>query len=303
MKDKREVLVIANAAAGSAKDEDVDLVLAVLADLASTEVIVPDSGDDMAAALRGAGGRDVVVMGGDGSLNWVLSTCVADDLFEYIGSIGLVPMGTGNDFARGTGLPLDLREAARVAVFGNQQECDLLVDDDGNVVMNAVHVGIAAVATANAEGFKDVMGAAGYAAGAMKAGATSGGWELNVWVDGKEVVGDNEDVLMVTVAVGASVGGGTRVAPDAEHSDRKADVMIATAMGAWDRATFATDLRRGKHVERDDVFVVQGSEITVESADPDKTFLVNADGDLGERYNSRTWTLRPAVWVCRTVVE
>ncbi|MBW8172613.1 hypothetical protein K0651_06060 [Ornithinimicrobium sp. Arc0846-15] len=299
MTDKREVLVIANAAAGSAKDEDVDLVLAVLAELASTEVVVPDSGEEMAAALRGAGGRDVVVMGGDGSLNWVLSTCAAEELFEHIGSIGLVPMGTGNDFARGMGLPMDLGQAAQTAVSGEPQDCDLLVDDDGNVVMNAVHVGIAAVATANAEGFTDAMGAAGYAAGAMKAGATRGGWELNVKVDGEEVVGDDQDVLMVTIAVGASVGGGTQVAPDAEHTDRKADVMIATAMGAWDRATFAADLRRGKHIERDDVFVVQGTEITVESADPDKRFLVNADGDLGDRCHSRTWTLRPSAWVCR----
>ncbi|MBW8172607.1 hypothetical protein K0651_06030 [Ornithinimicrobium sp. Arc0846-15] len=197
------------------------------------------------------------------------------------------------------GLPLDLREAAQVAVSGQSQECDLLVDEDGNVVMNAVHAGIAAAATGNAEGFKDVLGAAGYAAGALKADATSGGWELNVKVDGEEVVGDDQDVLMVTVAIGASVGGGTRVAPEASHSDRKASVMIATALGAWDRATFAADLRRGKHVDRDDVMVLHGTQITVESADPDKTFLVNADGDLGERYHSRTWTLRPGAWVCR----
>ncbi len=300
MNDKPSILVIANAAAGSASDEDTDLVLDALAEHAQTEVIVPDGEDEMVEALRGADGRDVVVMGGDGSLNWVLSTCIEHDLFGGLGAIGLVPMGTGNDFARGMGLPLDLHEAAKVAVRGKRMDCDLLVDEDGNVVMNAVHAGIAAAATQQAAGLKGTIGTAGYAVGAFSAGMSTKGWEVAVYVDGTEVLDEDHDALMVTVAVGASVGGGTRVAPDAEHTDRKADVMIATALGAWDRASFAVDLRRGQHVERDDVMIVQGTEVTVEAVDPDKEFLVNVDGDIGESYRRRTWTLQPQAWVCRT---
>lgn len=293
------VVVIANAAAGSAAQEEVDRALQALAEHAHTDVVVPDGDEEMVQALRSADGRDVVVMGGDGSLNWVLTTCWHHDLFGGIGSVGLVPMGTGNDFARGAGLPLDIAEAAQIAVDGQRIECDVLTDDDGHLVMNAVHTGIAAAATSKAENVKGAIGAAGYAVGAMTAGMSTTGWELVVRVDGEEVLDDTQDALMVTIAVGGSVGGGTRVAPDAEHSDRKADVMIATAIGAWDRATFAADLRRGQHVQRDDVVVVQGTQITVESADPDKDFLVNADGDLGERYRERTWTLHPRIWVCR----
>ncbi|MGB3827675.1 MAG: diacylglycerol kinase family protein [Ornithinimicrobium sp.] len=299
MSDLPSVLVIANAAAGSAADDDVDRVLAVLGEHAQTEVVIPDGDEEMSQALGSADGRDVVVMGGDGSLNWVLSTCVADDLFDGIASIGLVPMGTGNDFARGMGLPLDLSEAARVAVQGERQDCDLLVDEDQNVVMNAVHAGIAAAATGNAESLKGALGIGGYAVGALKAGMSTKGWEVAVWVDGREVLDEDHDALMVTIAVGGSVGGGTPVAPDASHSDRKADVMIATALGSWDRLTFASDLRRGRHVERDDVQVVQGTEVKIASVDPDRTFVINADGDLGQQYRERTWTLRPRAWVCR----
>lgn len=299
MSEQPSILVIANAAAGSASDDDVDLVLEALGGLAETEVVIPHDGNAMTRALRSAGGRDVVVMGGDGSLNWVLGTCVAEDLFEEIGAIGLVPMGTGNDFARGMELPLDLREAARVAVHGQPQDCDLLVDEDENVVMNAVHAGIAAAATGNAQSLKGALGIGGYAAGALKAGMSTKGWEVAVWVDGEEVLDDEHDALMVTIAVGGSVGGGTPVAPDAAHTDRKADVVIATALSSWDRLTFAADLRRGQHVERDDVQVVQGTEVKIASADPDKEFVINADGDLGQNYRERTWTLRPRAWVCR----
>ncbi len=293
------ILVIANAAAGSAADTDVQHVLDALKQRVHTDVAVPGSDEEMISVLRSAEGRSVVVMGGDGSLNWVLSTCLTNELFDDIGSIGLVPMGTGNDFARGMGLPLDLDEAVAVAVEGSTRECDVLVDDDGTLVMNAVHAGIAAAATSSAETFKDTLGAAGYAVGAMTAGMSTRGWDVIVRVDGEEVLDDTQDALMVTIAVGGSVGGGTPVAPDATHHDRKADVMIATALGAWDRATFAADLRRGEHVQRDDVMVYHGTEISVESADPDKDFLVNADGDLGQRYRQRTWKVRPRTWVCR----
>ncbi|MGC1208114.1 MAG: diacylglycerol kinase family protein [Ornithinimicrobium sp.] len=299
MSEQRSVLVIANAAAGSASEQDVDLVLDALRQLAETEVVIPDDGDAMVNALGSANGRDVIVMGGDGSLNWVLGTCVAHDLFDGIGAIGLVPMGTGNDFARGMGLPLDLREAADIAVRGRRVDCDLLVDEDQNVVMNAVHAGIAAAATGNAESLKGALGSGGYAVGALKAGMSSKGWEVAVWVDGEEVLDEDHDALMVTIAVGGSVGGGTPIAPGASHTDRKADVMIATALGSWDRMTFAADLRRGQHVERDDVQVVHGTEVKIASVDPDRKFVINADGDLGDTYLERTWTLRPRAWVCR----
>jgi len=299
MSDKGSVLVIANAAAGSASDEDVDLVLEALGDRAETEVVIPDGGDEMAEALRSAQGRDVVVMGGDGSLNWVLSTCVEHDLFDGIGAIGLVPMGTGNDFARGMGLPLDLAEAVQMALEGEPHNCDLLVDEDGHVVMNAVHAGIAARATGNAESLKGAMGIGAYVIGAVKAGMSTKGWEIAVWVDGEEVLDKDHDALMVTIAVGSSIGGGTSVAPDAKATDRKVDVMIATALGASERLSFAADLQKGTHVERDDVQIVQGTEITITSVDPDKKFLVNADGDLGQKYSERTWKLRQDAWVCR----
>jgi len=293
------VLVIANAAAGSAEDEDVDRVLSTLASLAETDVIVPDGAEGLEKALRSAKGRDVVVMGGDGSLHWVLQTASEHDLLDELGAIGLVPMGTGNDFARGMELPLDLMDAARVAVEGERMEADLLEDEDGGVVVNVAHIGVAAVATSHAEGFKDAIGAAGYAAGALTAGVSTRGWEVVVHVDGEEVLDKDEDALLVSLALGSSVGGGTTVAPDASHTDRKVDVVVATGIRVRDRAGFAADLRRGIHAQRDDVTVYQGTEVTIASVDPDKDFLVNVDGDLGPRYHSRTWTLRPAAWVCR----
>ena len=60
--------------------------------------------------------------------------------------IALVPLGTGNDLARALDLPLDAADAARLVLTGRPQPMDLLVDDAGGVVVNAVHVGVGAEA-------------------------------------------------------------------------------------------------------------------------------------------------------------
>jgi diacylglycerol kinase (ATP) len=64
--------------------------------------------------------------------------------------VGLVPLGTGNDFARGVGIPLDHIEAARLVRTGRPRPVDLIVDDSGGVVVNAVHVGAGAGAAVKA---------------------------------------------------------------------------------------------------------------------------------------------------------
>jgi hypothetical protein len=68
--------------------------------------------------------------------------------------VGLVPLGTGNDFARGVGIPLDHIEAARLVRTGRPRPVDLIVDDSGGVVVNAVHVGAGADAAVKARPLK-----------------------------------------------------------------------------------------------------------------------------------------------------
>ena len=87
--------------------------------------------------------------GGDGSLHAVIAALHRrNELADAV--VGLVPLGTGNDFARGVGIPLDPEEAARVVVAGNVRPVDLIVDCLGEVVVNNVHIGVGAPASHNA---------------------------------------------------------------------------------------------------------------------------------------------------------
>ena len=67
--------------------------------------------------LHRAGSRRIVVAGGDGSLHAVVAALHRrNDLADAV--LGLIPLGTGNDFARCMGIPLDPEEAARVILDG-----------------------------------------------------------------------------------------------------------------------------------------------------------------------------------------
>ncbi|MGW5163264.1 diacylglycerol/lipid kinase family protein, partial [Nonomuraea wenchangensis] len=233
-----------------------------------------------------------VVLGGDGTLHRVVAALLARGELERR-QVGLIPMGTGNDLARTLGIPLDPAAAARVVLDGAPRPLDLLVEDeDGGIVLNAVHVGVGAEASRRATPLKPVLRRAAYAAGALLAGVRSKGWRLRVRVDGELVADGRRRVLMVGVGNGASIGGGTPLAPGARPDDGLADVVVSYAVSPWGRLAYGVLLRLGRHPERDDVATFRGRAVVVEG----EPVPANADGELCPPAPRRSWTLRPAAW-------
>lgn len=302
MSSDRPALVLVNAAAGSAEQERVEEVCRALAagNPSMTEVRAPASDQEYAAVVASAEGHDVVVVGGDGSVHRLLQALTDQQLLDGVGAVGLVPMGTGNDLARDAGVPLDWREAVDVAVSGRPARRSLLVDEDGHVVVNVAHCGVAAQATAHAADVKGLLGRAAYLWGALRAGLTRRGWHLRVVVDGRPVVDGSDRVLMVSAALGSSVGGGTTIAPQARDDDGLVDVLVASGTSPWARVGFARDLRRARHVERDDVLTARGRQVLVEASSPRDTLRINVDGDVSDdRPRQRRWELLAGVWRLR----
>ncbi|WP_151524048.1 diacylglycerol/lipid kinase family protein [Serinicoccus kebangsaanensis] len=303
----RGVLVLSNSAAGSSEGDVVEQVCAHLesCSVQQLDVRAPGSDEEYAAAVASAAGRDVVVMGGDGSVHRFLQAVHDQDLLGRIGAVGVVPLGTGNDLARGAGLPLDPREAATVAIEGSPLQRGLMVDHTGSVVVNVVHAGVAAEATAHASEVKGTFGKAAYAWGALRAaGLTSKGWHLRVRVDGEGTADDDRPELMVSLALGNSVGGGTPVAPHARPDDGQVEVVVAHGVSPWARVGFARDLRKGRHTRREDVTLTSGHEIVVEAADEQDAFRVNTDGEVEQdRVTRRSGRLLDQGWTLRVPQE
>lgn len=160
------MLAVLNASARAGDSPAARRALAELAGGADLEVARTSSREELRAALEDLGGRRLVVMGGDGSVHAVVAALQEAGRLREVGPLGLVPLGTGNDLARSLGLPVtDPVAAARTALDGRARDVELLVEDGGSVVVNAVHAGIGVSATQRAHRAKPVLGRLAYPAG------------------------------------------------------------------------------------------------------------------------------------------
>jgi diacylglycerol kinase (ATP) len=285
------MLLITNAEAGSNDDENLSRALAVLREAADVEVASTSNAGELDGVLHRRGGRRVVVAGGDGSLHAVVAALHRrNELADTV--LGLVPLGTGNDFARGAGIPLDPEEAARLVVHGEVRSVDLLVDCLGEVVVNNVHLGVGAEASKNAVTWKKPLGRLGYVVGAAIAAVDPPFIRCRIEVDGEVVVDLDRPILMAAVGNGSRVGGGAAITPEASPEDGKADVMISFAVGPLARIGYAWRFRTGRHHERPDVLYMRGTTVSVSGQD----FWCSADGELYGPERNRTWTVEKAAF-------
>ena len=292
------LLVITNADAGSADEETLELALSVLREHASVEVQATSNPGELDGVLHRAGSRRIVVAGGDGSLHAVVAALHRrNDLKNAV--IALLPLGTGNDFARGTGIPLDVEEAARLVLDGEVRPVDVVVDEVGEVVVNSVHVGAGANASRRGHRWKERLGSVGFRSVNLgklgyPIGALLTAWNppiirLRVEVDG-EIVNDlDEPVLMVAVGNGATVGGGAALTPEATPEDGCVDIMVSRAVRPLERLRYAVRLGVARHHLADKATYLRGTAVTV-SGGP---FWVSADGEIYGPERRRSWHVEP----------
>ncbi len=290
--------MITNSLAGTSDQETLELALQILRESASIEVAATANPGELDGVLHRAGSRRLVVAGGDGSLHAVIAALHKRN--ELTGkTLALLPLGTGNDFARGTGIPLDIEEAARLVLAGEPRPVALLVDETGSIVVNNVHVGAGAQASRRGSRWKSRLGSVGvgkvnlgklgYPIGALLSSFQPPSQRLRVEVDGVVVNDLDRPLMMVAVGNGANVGGGTPLTPEADPEDHQLDVMISRAITPGAKLGYVLKLRKGEHHERDDVTYVRGRVVSVSGEE----FWVSADGEIYGPERSRTWRVQP----------
>ena len=199
------------------------------------------------AAEAAADGRDVVAMGGDGTLHEVVNGLVdgASDGDPVEVAVGVVPGGTGNDFAGAAELPVGdpaaalqiaatsevrLLDLVRVHVFGDEDEDE---DDVHARLVNVSTLGLGAEVTADApESAKRWLGNLAYLIAGVKRARELEAQEITVVGEG---AGDREfrwsgRAFGVAVGNGRRAGGGAGLCPKAFVDDGLADLVICPEM-------------------------------------------------------------------------
>lgn len=282
-----DILLIANASAGTHEEESLEAALKVLRPLANVTVESTSSPEDLDRVLGENKICSVVVAGGDGSLHAVINALQRLDRLSST-PVGLIPLGTGNDFARGVGIPLEPEEAAQVVASGRTTPTDLIVDDTDQVVINNAHLGVGAEASRAADKWKPRLGKLGYAMGALSAGYDPQFVRVTVTVDGREIA-RRRKVAQVAIGNGSLVGGGTELIPGADPADGQLVVIVSRARGVGQRLAYLVRLRRGKHHLMKEVDRTNGTSVVVEG----DAFYVITDGEISEhKCPRRSWELK-----------
>ncbi len=284
-------LAISNSSAGSSDDEVIGEALTVLREVADVTHVATGSPDDLEVALAEHRAVDLVVaMGGDGSLHAIVQALHDADRLPGT-AVGLVPLGTGNDFARTLELPQDPLAAARALADGALREIDLIIDGTDTVVVNAAHIGLGADGAARAAPIKPVLGPVAYALGAVST-LFSKGADVRITIDDESL---NGRVAQVAVGNGRFVGGGGELLPHAVIDDGQMDVAVAFAATVRQRISYVLHLRRGTHPSQQFVHYTRAASVAVVG---DAT-TCTTDGELTDPQTEHRWRVEPAGLVMR----
>lgn len=218
------------------------------------------------AAKRGV---DVVVAaGGDGTVN---ETVNGLDGFDV--PLGIIPLGTANDFARQVGIPADADHAMDVILQRKARRLDTAALN-GRRFLNVSTGGVGAEATAETPAdAKEVLGPVAYAISGMRKFAELKSQFARFAGDGFEYEGE---FLLFAVGITRSTGGGTVVTPLASAVDGLLDLCIVEGMSRSDFARTVLLVRRGEHVGHEGVRYVQLKSVTIDAYD---SIAVNVDGE------------------------
>ena len=215
----------------------------------------PQATHDLVAAAVASG--DVVVsVGGDGMLS-----SLAGEVARLGGTLGIVPAGRGNDFARMLGLPDDPVAQADVLLAGATRRVDLVsctLGGRSRVVVGSVYAGVDARAAEIVDRARLLPGTLQYPYAALRSLASYRPGRYRVVVDGEA---REFSAATVVVANSAYYGKGMRIAPAAALDDGLLDVVVIEAASRIALMRALPSVYDGSHVERDEVHVLTGRRI------------------------------------------
>ncbi len=225
------------------------------------------------AALSAREGDVVAVMGGDGMAHLGLNACAGTDA-----TLAVIPAGTGNDFARGAGVPGHVNEAVEALVRGTSRLLDLthLRHAEGERYVGAVvSSGYDARVNRATNEINLRFGPLSYGYIALRELTHFEPLHYRLTVDGepREV-----DAMMVAICNTGVFGGGMRIAPDADPADGMLDVTLVHRASRGTLLRLLPQVYTGGFVRSPLVERFRAREIDV---DGDDLFLMGDGEEMG----------------------
>ncbi|MGD6817971.1 diacylglycerol kinase [Metabacillus sp. 84] len=227
-----------------------------------------------AAKLAAERGFDLIVAaGGDGTVNEVVNGIAR---FDKRPQLGIIPVGTTNDFARAIALPLnDVLAAADMLVSGVAVPIDIGRVNDGFFINIAGGGKLTELTYEVPSKLKTMLGQLAYYLKGMEMLPSIRPTEVEIEYDGKLFQGE---VMLFLCSLTNSVGGFEKLAPDSKLNDGLFDLLILKKANLAEFVRVASLALRGEHMNDEHVIYTKASRVKVTTKDK---MQLNLDGEYG----------------------
>ncbi len=232
----------------------------------------PGDATNIARKMASQNPMAIIAVGGDGT---ILET--ANGLIGSNTPLGIIPLGTGNDFARSFNIPIGIKsveECLRVILSGDSTQVDVGRFKD-HVFLNIASIGFDAEIIEDLPKIKQfVKGKSAYFLSVFFKLITYKKKNIRLTIDGQVV---NTDIFLVAICNGISYGGGMKVNPNGLLDDGYFDLIVIKPVPKYKVPFLLIKFMKGLHLNLPYVKAYRCKNINIASVD---NLVINADGDL-----------------------
>lgn len=252
-------------------DTDCNQIVEALAPLGDVQIHQLSEGSGLGDHVDQLGSTlsRIVVAGGDGTLHYALPHVLRAGV-----PLGVIPMGTANDFARSMDLPTDFVAAAELIAQGSTRSVDVGVVND-RYFLNAVGIGLGPDLTRHMDKEKKKrLGVLAYLESLIHVVGRCRRRYATVQIDGQR---KRSSFIQITIANGRHYGGGLLVCDKAKMDDGLLHVLCVRPLTPFQLMLRALRMKNGAVTDDDKLVHLKGSEVSIETI---RCNEVTADGEL-----------------------
>lgn len=210
-------------------------------------------------------------VGGDGTVNEVVNGIVGTQ-----SALGVIPLGSGNDFIRSITPTYDINSILQSTINGVEKYIDLAKAND-KYFINISSIGFDADVVFNADKFKKVPGITGsmaYVISIIYTILKKKISKIKINIDDKEI---ELNALLVAIANGRFYGGGMLAAPEAKLDDGLFDICLISEVGRFKILRLFPKYIKGQHGQLKEVQFLRGKKVKIKS---NEELRLNIDGEI-----------------------
>lgn len=252
----------------------------------STTLCMSRSVGDLEERVReqvNSGSTKILVAGGDGSVHEAVNGIMRANSRA---ALGVIPTGTGNDFAKACGIPLDWEHATRLLGDRITSDSRLRRIDIGQMndryFANGAGIGFDAKVTQIARSFRWPIGDLVYLVAIFRC-MVDGIATPNIRVSADDVIWDGS-LTLANISNGSWIGGMFHIAPMADNSDGKLELLIAAPVSRTRIISLLPKLMRGQHMDEPEISHTSVQQLHIEASEAVPSHLDGEVQDDGKTF-------------------